>query len=78
MEVLHICLCFMVIREVDPHMLGLTDKLIEVVIEEAKACGTRQPVVIAGDLNARNLCCDHGNLKWTVCGLGESLCFGEG
>ena len=52
MEVLHICLCFMVIREVDPHKLGLTDNLIEVLMEEAKACGTCQPMVIAGDLNA--------------------------
>ena len=52
MEVLPICLWFMVIREVDPRKLGLTDKLVEVVMEEAKACGTRQPVVIAGDLNA--------------------------
>ena len=42
----------MFIREVDPHKLGLTGKLIEVVMGEAKACGTRQPVVIAGDLNA--------------------------
>ena len=68
----------MVITEVDPHKLDLTDKFIEVVMEEAKACGTPQPMVIAGDLNARNLCCDHGHLKWTVCGLGEGLCFGEG
>ena len=64
----------MFIREVDPHKLGLTGKLIEVVMGEAKACGTRQPVVIAGDLNA----CDHGYLKWTVCTLGEGLCFGVG
>ena len=56
----------MVIREVDPQKLGLTDKLIE-VMEEAKACGARQPVVIAGDLNARDPCFDHGYLKWTVC-----------
>ena len=70
MEVLPNCLWFMVIWEVDPHKLGLTDKLIEVAMEEARACGTRQPVVIAGDLNP---CCDHGNLKWTVCGLGEGL-----
>ena len=36
----------------DPQKLGLTDKLVEVVMGEAEACGTRQPVVIAGDLNA--------------------------
>ena len=34
------------------HKLLLTNKLLEAVIGEAKACGTGQPVVIAGDLNA--------------------------
>ena len=40
MEVLPICLWVMVIWEVDLDKLGLTDKLVEVVMEEAKACGT--------------------------------------
>ena len=49
-------------------------------MEEAKACGTRQPVVIAGDLNAHPVVIPAATtaLKWTVCGLGEGLCFGKG
>ena len=36
----------------DPHKLSFTNKLLEAVISEAKGCGTGQPVIIAGDLNA--------------------------
>ena len=54
MEVLPIRLWVMVIRWTHSK-LGLTDKLTEVVMEEANACGTRQPMVIAGDLNAHHV-----------------------
>ena len=36
----------------DAHKLALTNKLMEAVVGEAKACGTGQPVVISGDFNA--------------------------
>ena len=36
----------------DTRNLSLTNKLLEAVIGEAKACGTGQPVIIAGDLNS--------------------------
>ena len=39
----------------DPHKLALTNKLLEAVICEEKACGTGQPVIISGDLNAEPL-----------------------
>ena len=52
----------------DAHKLSLTNKLMEAVIGEAKACGVGQPVVVAGDLNveptlipvtAKALQCNH-------------------
>ena len=36
----------------DSHKLSLTNKLLEAVIGEARACGSGQPVIISGDLNA--------------------------
>ena len=53
-EVLLICLWFMGTMGAsdDPHELALTNKHLEAVICEAKACGTGQPVIISGDLNA--------------------------
>ena len=36
----------------DPHKLALTNKLLDAVICESRACGTGQPVIISGDLNA--------------------------
>ena len=41
--------------EVDSHKLALTNKLMEAVLGEAKACGTGQPVIIAVDLSAELL-----------------------
>ena len=35
----------------DSHKLALTNKLLETVICEARACGTGQPVIITGNLN---------------------------
>ena len=39
----------------DPHKLALTNKLLEAVICEARVCGTGQPVILTGDLNAEPL-----------------------
>ena len=35
----------------DNHKLALTNKLLEAVICEVRVCGTRQPVIITGDLD---------------------------
>ena len=36
----------------DSHKLALTDKLLEAVVCEVRACGAGQRVIISGDLNA--------------------------
>ena len=46
----------------DPHKLSLTNKLLEAVIGEARVCGSSQPVIITGDLNAD--CCCKGSERW--------------